>query len=84
MSLILELAGTVGAMLMEYAIEKKWHKTKAFLITCASFFLLFSLHPLIFAVEGRRWIGMMIALGLSMALGLFLVGLMYYQQKRKR
>lgn len=84
MSLILELGHALGEMLIDYANEKKWSKTRIFFVTCGSFFALFSTHILIFPIEGGMLLGMFAAFCMGIAFGIFFAGLMYCQEKFKR
>ncbi len=84
MSLILELGHALGEILIDYAAEKKWSKTRIFFVTSGSFFALFSTHILIFPFEGKMLTGMFIAFCLGIAFGIFFVGLMYWREKFKR
>lgn len=79
--MILELGHALGEVLIDYATEKKWSKTRIFFVICGSFFALFSTHILTFPIEGRMLAGMFAAFCMGMALGLFFVGLMYCRER---
>jgi hypothetical protein len=84
MSLIIDIAGMIGGMLAEYASAKKWSKVKTFSITSSIFFTLSTINMLIIRPEKGIFVGILLSICLGFALGLFLTGLMYFHEKRKK
>lgn len=83
MSLIIEVAGMLGGMLAEYAVQKKWGKVKVFFLTSAGSFVL-SLANLLIFEQGRRfpW-AFWASVVLGVSLGCFFVLAIYVHEKTK-
>ena len=84
MSIIVEVAGMLSGMLMEYATSKKWSKVKAFFIVGGCFFSLFTTQVLIFPGEKGVFVGILYAVGLGITCGLIFAGGMHYHEKYKK
>ena len=84
MSIIVEIAGMVAGMLSEYSSSRGWGKAKTFFVASGLFFTIFFLSVLIFPSEKGLFVGVAVALGLGVTLGLCTIGLMLYYEKNKK
>ncbi len=84
MSIIVEIAGMAAGMLSEYASSKGWGKIKTFFVASSVFFAIFLLSVLLFPSDKGLFVGVVVALGLGLILGLCTVGLMMYYEKNSK